>query len=139
MSSTSTDTVIAKPSNQTLSFLDSSIQTLSSPRHKKSHISKTYKQASTLFLYRRFPEVLSTLQSILSPPEKKQAEDVSSDEELVNPAPIATADRSSRIKVWSLYLTLLNTIIELGPEDGIEAFGAKQWKAIRAKARDGTI
>ncbi|KAL9610465.1 MAG: hypothetical protein Q9167_004838 [Letrouitia subvulpina] len=138
MSSTTIDTVIARPSDQTFSFLDSSIHTFS-PRHKKSHISKTYKQASTLFLYRRFPEALSILQSILSPLERKQVEDVSSDEELVSPAPIATTDWSSRIKVWSLYLTLLNAIIELGPEDGKEAFGAKQWKAIRAKVRDGMI
>lgn len=54
-------------------------------------------------------------------------------------APIASASRSTRIKVWSLYLTLLNAIVDLGPDDGKNAFGSKEWRAMVAKVRDGTV
>lgn len=54
-------------------------------------------------------------------------------------APIASASRSTRIKLWSLYLTLLNAIVELGPEDGKNTLGSKEWRAIVAKVRDGTV
>ena len=54
-------------------------------------------------------------------------------------APIARASQRSRIKVWSLYLTLLNSVAELGPEVGKKEFGGKEWKNLVAKAQDGTV
>jgi hypothetical protein len=117
--------------------LESSIASSSSLRRPSSQISKTYKQSSTLFLTRRLSESLSTLKpliTVLNLPENGASEDGTSE-----PAPIARASRSSRIKVWSLYLTLLNSIIELGPEDGKEQVGGELWKSIVSKARDGTI
>lgn len=113
-------------------LLSSSISSLSSStaaRHP-SHISKTYRQSSTLFLTRRLPEALTTLLPLITPPES--ATDV-------EPAPIAVASRSSRTKVWSLYLTILNAIIELEPEEGKDAFGVQEWKALCNKVRDGGI
>lgn len=117
--------------------LPSSMRSASSLRRAASKISKTYKQASTLFLTRRLSESLSTLKpliTVLGPPDE-----VSSDDGALEPAPIANASRSSRIKVWSLYLTLLNSIIELGPEDGKAEFGGDVWRGIVSKARDATI
>ncbi len=55
------------------------------------------------------------------------------------PAPVAQASRTTRIKVWSLYLTILNAIIELEPEEGKDAFGQQEWRALCAKVRDGDI
>lgn len=49
------------------------------------------------------------------------------------------ASRSTRIKVWSLYLTILNAIVELEPEEGKEAFGNQEWRALCNKIRDGEI
>ena len=140
MGSTMTDTAFIDTVDEPLSysrFLSSSIRSLSSPRPSNSLISKTYKQASNLFLWRRLPEALSTLEPIVTAPESStQAVD---EDEPPKRAPVASASRSSRIKVWSLYLTLINAIIELGPEDGREAFGARDWKNLVAKAQDGSI
>ncbi|KAI4205586.1 MAG: hypothetical protein LQ350_000365 [Teloschistes chrysophthalmus] len=142
MSVTSTETVIAASNNNSIRSLGASIDSLSSPRQKNSQVSKVYKQASTLFLTREFAETFSTLQPVLTVPERSRedaAADDEEEEELEHLAPIATASRSSRVKVWSLYLTLLNTIIELGPEEGKAALGSKQWRDIATKVRNGTI
>ena len=115
-------------------LLSSSI--LSSPhstRQATSRSSKIYKQASALYLTRRFPEALSTLEPLITAPK---ISDGSSHEDT---APMRNASRNTRIKTWSLYLTLLNAIIELGPEDGKLTFGDQEWRAIRAKAEDGAI
>ncbi|AEO69250.1 5659c289-6ab9-4d26-b344-24c78e79cf92 [Thermothielavioides terrestris] len=118
--------------------LSASIPSLSlsvpSGRHAAaSHISKTYRQASTLFLTRRLPEALSTVLPLISP--------LASDEQngSFEPAPVATASRSSRVKVWSLYLTILNAIVELDSDDGKEAFGTHEWRALCHKVREGEI
>lgn len=57
----------------------------------------------------------------------------------VGEAPIASSSRTTRIKVWSLYLTILNAIVELGPEDGKAAFGTAEWRALVNKVRDGGV
>lgn len=114
-----------------------SMQSTSSLRRANSQISKTYKQASTLFLTRRLSESYSTLTPLITAPST--SEEISADEGALKPAPIANASRSTRIKVWSLYLTLLNSIIELGPEVGKIEFGIDVWRDILGKARDGTI
>ncbi|KAJ4304378.1 hypothetical protein N0V88_001991 [Collariella sp. IMI 366227] len=98
-----------------------------------SHISKTYRQASTLFLTRRLPEALSTVLPLVSPiPSEDQ-------EGSFEPAPVVRASRSSRIKVWSLYLTVLNAILELDPDEGKDAFGTQEWKALCHKVREGEV
>ena len=98
-----------------------------------SHISKTYRQASTLFLTRRLPEALSTVLPLVFPPP---SEDPNGSFE---PAPVARASRSSRIKVWSLYLTVLNAILDLDPDEGKDAFGTQEWRALCHKVREGEI
>ncbi|CAM1505477.1 Fc.00g111140.m01.CDS01 [Cosmosporella sp. VM-42] len=113
-------------------ILTSSISSLSSStasRHP-SHISKTYRQASTLFLTRRLPEALTTLLPLITTPEPVDDGE---------PAPVARASRTTRIKVWSLYLTILNAIIELEPDEGKDAFGTQEWKSLCNKVRDGEI
>jgi len=100
-------------------------------------ISKTYKQGSALYLQRRLLEAFQTLEPLFSPPETT---DGSQDgEENAASALIAGASRSNRVRVWNLYLSLLDAIIELGPEDGENSFGSKEWRNLGAKARDGTI
>jgi hypothetical protein len=99
-----------------------------------SHISKTYRQASTLFLTRRLPEALSTVLPLVSPPQADDDPNGSTE-----PAPVIRASRSSRVKVWSLYLTVLNAIAELDADDGKDAFGAQEWRALCYKVRSGEI
>jgi len=118
-------------------LLASSISSLSSPmtaRHSSSSISKTYRQASTLFLTRRLPEALSTLQPLIAPPPPPDG-----DTQVAEPAPVAAASRTTRVKVWSLYLTILNAVVELEAQDGKDAFGAHEWRNLCAKVRDGDV
>lgn len=137
MSETSTETVLAGSFTDSLSQSTSlafSIGSLSSQR-RNAQISKSYKHASSLFLTRRLTEALSAIEPLINTPS---VDDHATDDESPT-APIVDASRSLRIKVWSLYLTLLNSIIELGPEDGKAAFGSQVWKNIRDRARDGSI
>ena len=54
-------------------------------------------------------------------------------------APIAKASRTTRIKVWSLYLTILNAVLELDPEEGKQAFGSTEFRGLVSKVRDGDV
>ncbi|KKA30919.1 hypothetical protein TD95_002616 [Thielaviopsis punctulata] len=112
-----------------------SITPLSNARgsRRTSHISKSYRQASTLFLTRRLPEALSTIVPLVSP-KSAHANGIA-----IDPAPVVKASKSSRIKVWSLYLTILNAIVELEPQDGKEMIGAQEFRTICTKVREGDI
>ncbi|EKJ70723.1 hypothetical protein NXS19_011714 [Fusarium pseudograminearum] len=116
-------------SNNLLTTSMSSLSASPSTRHP-SQISKSYRQASTLFLTRRLPEALTTLLPLITPPDHVDDGE---------PAPVARASRTTRIKVWSLYLTILNGIVELEPEEGKDAFGNQEWRALCTKVRDGEI
>lgn len=117
-------------------LVDGSILSASSKR-VNSLISKTYKQASELFLTRRLFEAFSNLEPILVPDhfEKISQADAGCEQRPL----IAGASRKTRIKVWSLYLTLLSSIIDLGPEHGKNTFGSREWTRLVAMVRDGTI
>lgn len=133
-------TALADSVEDTLStprILGSSIGSMSTSRKALSEISSVYKEARNLFLTRRLPEALSTIEPLITA-SHHQEEDGERDGE-TRPAPIAVASRSSRIKVWNFYLTLLNAIAELGLEDGRAAFGVKTWKNLVAKAQNGTV
>lgn len=118
-------------------LLGSSVGSISSPRKAKSEISKAYKQAETLFVTRRFAEALTTIEPLITTPQPQESSH--DDETTADVAPIARASQRLRIKVWSFYLTLLNAIAELGPENGRIGFGAREWRNLVAKAQDGTI
>ncbi|KAK4691113.1 hypothetical protein P7C71_g5819, partial [Lecanoromycetidae sp. Uapishka_2] len=133
-------TALVDPTEEALSssrLLGSSVGSLSSPRRGASKISKIYNQASTLYLTRRLSEALSTIESLITPPQPSENRTDNEDDLVL--APVATASRKERVKVWNFYLTLLNTVAELDPEEGRTAFGNKQWKVLVAKAQEGTI
>lgn len=141
MSTTSTDTAFYNPMDDALStsrFLGSSIETLSPSRNQNSsRITRTYKQARDLFLTRRLPEAYTTIEPLLT--FASASDENPESEEDLKKAPITTASRSQRVKTWSLYLTLLNAVHELGPEEGKAQFGSKEWKRLTSKAWDGSI
>lgn len=121
--------------------LRTSISSLGSPaaaRQAASYVSKTYRQSSTLFLTRRLPEALSTITPLITitPPSPSQAQVVNGTNE---PAPVAKASRNTRIKVWTLYIAILNAIVALEPDEGKEALGTHEWRALCAKVRDGDV
>lgn len=168
-----------------------------------SAVSKTYRQASTLFLTRRLPEALSTILPLITPPPQTPSDDEeqrevdgedayghasgSSHDAATNGdffqssarsdgsttptasvpyperrptqqhhhlvrcnslrdhaaarhlAPVARASRHTRVRVWSLYLTILNAVLELSPEEGKEAFGARRWRELCTSVREGDV
>lgn len=118
--------------------LGASVSSLSSSRQHSQHIAKAYRQAAQLFLTRRLPEALSTIEPIITPPAQEDANGPS-DGDLAGYAPIATASRGTRVKVWSFYLTFLNAVVELGAEEGKLAFGSTRWKQLVSKCRDGSV
>lgn len=119
--------------------LSSSVPSLSSSRSQASQIAKTYRQAANLFLTRRLPEALSTIEPIIRPPGEEEAQNGGETAYSSGSAPIALASRGSRIKVWVFWLTFLSAVVELGPEEGKHAFGSTRWKELVSKARDGTV
>ena len=140
MSSTSTDTAVYNPPEDSLStsrFLGSSVDTLSASRNGNPHISRAYKRARDLFLTRRLPEAYFALEPLISVPAA--SDDEPAEEDSPEFAPVAKASQSQRKKIWSLYLTLLNTIHELGAEEGKVQFGTKKWRQLTSKAWDGSI
>lgn len=101
-------------------------------------MSKSYKQASQLFLTRRLSEALAVLQPVITPPLQTTGNE--NGEDVAAPlAPIATASQSQRIKVWSLYVTTMNSIVDLGNDEGKRDFGQKEYKNLVATVRDGEI
>ncbi|MCJ1277257.1 hypothetical protein MMC21_005067 [Puttea exsequens] len=134
------NTALIDPTEEALSssrLLGLSLGSLSSPCRKSSEISKAHREASNLFLTRRLPEALSIIEPLITC--LPQFEDVNEEEHQPHSAPVAIASRKDRIKVWSFYLTLLNAIADLGPEEGKDTFGNRQWTSLVAKAKDGTI
>ncbi|KAI4737623.1 hypothetical protein E4T50_11890 [Aureobasidium sp. EXF-12298] len=119
-------------------YLTSSISSLSSARAQSSQIARTYRQAAQLFLTRRLYEALSTIDPIISP-EAPESPFQQNDHTDHHAAPVAFASKTSRVKVWSFYLTLLNAIIDLGPEEGKLIFGSTKWRELASYARQGTI
>jgi hypothetical protein len=119
-------------------MLSSSVSSLTSSRPQSSQIAKAYRQAAQLFLTRRLPEALSTIEPIIAPPAKDDV-DESRTGDLSVFAPVASASRGTRVKVWSFYLTFLNSVVELGAEEGKNAFGSTRWKQLVSKCRDGSI
>lgn len=123
-------------------YLTSSISSLSSQRAQTSWIAKTYRNAAQLYLTRRLSEALDAIEPVVVPEQtvrKNQANGTPLSENASQAAPVAASSRGTRVKVWSFYLTLLNAIIELGPEEGKLTFGSGKWKALASKARDGSI
>lgn len=123
-------------------YLSSSVASLHRSRKPTSEISKTYKHASQLYLTRRLVECYEVLQPVVQPTSKEENEEgqVNQGEDESTPsAPIASASTSQRIKIWSLYVTLLNTILELGDEEGKRGFGSKLYHEIVRNVQAGDI
>ena len=122
-------------------YLSTSLSDLSHSRRKSSLIVRTYKQATNLYLTKRFHEAWETLEPIVSPQRSTTpGEDGEEATESAGAAaPVADSSKGTRVKVWVFYLSLLNAIVDLGQEEGKHTLGLAQWRRLAAKARDGTI
>lgn len=122
-------------------YLTSSISSLSRSRSTNSIIVRTYKQATQLYLTKRFKEALEALEPIVSPQGLGDGGAAGKAEggRDGGAAPVAQSSKRTRTKVWVFYLSLLHAIIDLGAEEGKRQFGAIKWRQLAAKARDGTV
>ena len=124
-------------------YLSSSISSLSRSRSTNSLIVRTYKQATQLYLTKRFKEALETLEPIISSQQSADgaALDTTTDGKSSDggPAPVAQSSKGTRTKVWVFYLSLLHAIIDLGAEEGKNQFGSTKWRQLAAKAREGLV
>lgn len=121
-------------------YLSSSLSSLSRSRLTNSLIVRTYKQATQLYLTKRFKEALETLEPIITPQlEGEDGAAVDGEGEGGDAAPVAQSSKGTRTKVWVFYLSLLHAIIELGAEEGRNTFGSTKWRELVKKAREGTI
>ena len=118
-------------------YLSSSLSSLSRSRSSNNLIVRTYKQATQLYLTRRFRESWDVLETIVNP--DFDGIEAAGQEHEQGIAPVAQSSRGTRTKVWVFYLSLIHAVTEMGPEDGGREFGgADAWRAIARKAREGT-
>ncbi|KAK0892806.1 hypothetical protein LTR02_013204 [Friedmanniomyces endolithicus] len=120
-------------------YLSSSLSSLSRSRSTNSLIVRTYKEATQLYLTKRFKEALEVLEPIITAQPADEDEHTNGDAGLIGAAPVAQSSKGTRTKVWVFYLSLLHAIVDLGPEEGKLVFGSGRWRELAAKARDGTI
>lgn len=117
-------------------YLSSSLSSLSRSRSSNNLIVRTYKQATQLYLTRRFREAWDVLETIVSAGGADSFGQEQQDPSGV--APVAQSSRGTRTKVWVFYLSLIHAVVELGPEEGGKEFGdVDLWKGIARKAREG--
>lgn len=88
-----------------------------------TQIATVYKSCTNLFLTRRLPEALATLEPIV-------AESAS---------PRGKCPRALRIKVWSLYFAILDAAAKLGSEEGKKQWGSAEWRKIVQKIRTAKV
>ncbi|KAK5128087.1 hypothetical protein LTR85_005204 [Meristemomyces frigidus] len=119
-------------------YLSSSLSSLSRSRSTNSLIVRTYKQATQLYLTKRFKEALETLEPIITLVTDATHGNAQNGAG-ATAAPVAQCSKGTRTKVWVFYLSLLHAIIELGPEEGKLLWGSSRWRELASKAREGTI
>ncbi|KAF2215245.1 hypothetical protein CERZMDRAFT_65569 [Cercospora zeae-maydis SCOH1-5] len=125
-------------------YLSSSISSLSRSRSANTLIVRTYKQATQLYLTKRFKEALEALEPIVTSQQPGESDalgtnGVHGESSGDGAALVAQSSKGTRTKVWVFYLSLLHAIIELGAEEGKNQFGSARWRQLAAKARDGSV
>lgn len=135
MAATSTATIADTSS----SFITSSISSLSSAWNQPPNVARVYKQAFQLFITRRTSEALEVLQPILQPADSIDNSADRAIEEQHERAPVALASKNARVKVWNLYISILNSALEMGSGEGKRQFGAAAWMKLASKTRDGQV
>ena len=148
-----TDPISSSPTSSSSAYLTSSLTSLSRSRSSNNLIVRTYKQATQLYLTRRFREAWDVLETIVRGSEEGEEGHVNNnnnnnnnndydgnEESGLSPAPVAQSSRGTRTKVWVFYLSLIHAVVELGPEEGGREFGGvEKWRSIAKKAREGSV
>lgn len=142
----STSTSTLTESNPTSRQISSVSSLSASQSAQPSSIARIYRQASQLFVTRRIKEALETLEPVIQrselPRDDLNGESYEQSESRIQEqqaALIASASRGARVKIWSLYISIVNEVVEMGPDAGKQTFGASRWKHFVTMARDGSL
>lgn len=106
-------------------------------RGAASEVLLTFRQASSFYVTHRLCEALTVLEQLLfsaNPSKDTEAGHGSQEGDA-----IATIPRKLRVKIWSLYITVLDATIKLGSDVAKGAVGVQRWQELTAKVRDGQI
>ncbi|EME45479.1 hypothetical protein DOTSEDRAFT_71257 [Dothistroma septosporum NZE10] len=121
-------------------YLSNSFSSLSRSRTTNSLVVRTYKQATQLYLTRRFKDAWEVIEPIVSAQHPSDGHvNGGGDRDATGPAAIAQSSKGTRTKVWVFYITLLHAIVDLGSDEGRNTFGSATWRQLAAKVREGTI
>lgn len=123
-------------------YLSNSFAALASERSTNSLVSRTYKQASHLFLTKQFQEALEAIEPVLLPQSAETSPFVNGDDTATGAqqqALVAACTAGTRTKVWVFYTSLLHSIISMGYDQGKLVFGSSDWQRIVAKVQDGSV
>lgn len=85
--------------------------------------SRTYKTCTNLFLTRRLSDALAGLQPLVEGP----------------PGVMSQLPRPLRIKLWSLYLAILDAALKMTASEGKAMWGQNEWPLLVGKIRSGAI
>lgn len=123
-------------------YLSNSFAALASERSTNSLVSRTYKQASHLFLTKQFQEALEVIEPVLLPQATETSPFANGDDNTTGEqqrALVASCTAGTRTKVWVFYVSLLHSIISLGYDQGKLVFGSSEWQRIVNKVQDGSV
>lgn len=100
-------------------------------------LSRAYRQASTFFITRRLREALSVLEPLLFPGRSRHDHEPGNGS--TDSGPLVNAPRKLHIKLWNLYIAVLDATLGLGPDNGKQTVGETQWRNLTHKIRNGEI
>lgn len=125
--------------------LANSLSSLSSSSAHPPSISRSYKQASQLFLTRQIVEARDVLSLLVTAPGADGVDNARTQRH----APVASASKSARCKVWSLWIAITNEILNLGVDEGGRAMdaseaddgrtGGRRWRDLAKSVGEGHI
>lgn len=102
-------------------------------------LSRRYRKARNLFLTQQFTQAFEETTLLLEPHDAFEDIVETGREDTVVGAPVSFAKRSLRVKVWSLYLTLLSTFMGAGTQKASAWIGAQTWESLDTSLRSGSI
>ena len=139
MSTTSIDTAYFNPLEDSVTssgLLGSADGSVGPTQLSNKQISRDYDIAQSNFSNKQFQEAHQVLETLISP-TSSNGDTVN--EKRAQKAPITAAKSSLRVKTWVLYFKLLDAVIGLGPNEGVEDLALSTQKNLKSKVVDSSI
>ena len=99
----------------------------------------TYKRARDFYLVQQFGEAFDEISSLLNDNNVFVADLDNGPGSARTQAPVFHANMGLKVKIWSLYLTLLNTLRDVGGQKASAYVGAQRWQRLSESLHNGSI